>query len=296
MKVIFKTDPELSVLHAAAVVGLGQAVVDDKVRAALAGAVENINDRIDMAELDPEIFWKTLVASGADDETVGVEMALARAGCSELVIDTISPAIVGRLADIRMAMRGRFPKLAEQLPLRAGPLKELWEATGPGLLRDIGRQTIKQLIPAKTTLLLVQPVRGGDGGLIEQSDRVWTEAMLTHPEPSIPETLRIAWLVARRGVEGVESNRWVEQERLPEVVSLALIPYVLNSGESLGLCDASDAKIAAAAELWHVATWGRIGKTGQLDRTEPLLKWWSQMRSGELPLPVALKALDKMLV
>lgn len=290
MRLTFKTEPDLSVLHAAAVIGLGLATNDEKLTAALKGPIGRVNERLELSELDSTRFWLTLVKCSLADDAKRVEHSLLRAGCSELAIDSTAPAIVGQLTDVRLAFRNRYPKIAEQLPLRSGPLRELWDAAGPGLMREVGRRTINTIIPSKATALLVQPVRGGDGGLIDRNDTIWIEAVLTHPDPSIPETLRLVWLLARKGVDRIESNRWVQAERLPQVVALALIPFVLSAGEELGLCRTGDAEIRRAVDLWHAAEIQQRESS-----TESLVRWWSQMREGELPLPVALKALDKML-
>jgi hypothetical protein len=284
MKVVFKSDAELSVLHALAVVALSQPCIDGKLETLLSPAAAVVNDRLELAELDVSVFWQSLVRGAGSSDTARVEVALLQAGCSELGVESLMPAILGRLGDARMAMRERFPKLKEQLPLRSGPLRDLWDATGPGLLREIGRRTIEKLVPARTHVLLVQPVRGGDGDLLDGKDSVWMEAMLTHPEPAIPETLRVAWLVARKGFDHESANRWVESDRLPRAAAMALLPIVLAAGEELGLCRESDESIRLTAKIWHV---GRD--------VEALLRWWSQMRQGELPLPVAIRALDKML-
>lgn len=291
MKVLWKTDPELSALHAAAVVAAGGAVVDAKFEAALGGPVAAINERLEMSETQVAEFWRHLLTSSGAEDAARVETALLAAGCPELVMDSVATAVVGRLADARLALGEQFPKLRDQLPLRARPLRELWEAHGPGLLRELGRRTSEKIIPPRTMIHLVQPVRGGDGGLLNGSGQasgaaVWIEAMLTHPDPAIPETLRLAWLIARSGMTRGAANRWVEPHRLPRAAALALLPITLAGGESLGICDSSDTRIAAAAELWHV---------GREHEAESLIRWWDQMRQGELPLPVAIKALDKML-
>lgn len=295
MRIIFKTDPDLSFFHAASVVGGGFTTIDDKLTSAIESPVQRIRERLEIADLNTFRFWQSLVANANADDTKRVESSLLHAGCSELTVDSLTPAVVGQLTDARLAFRSRYPKLAEQLPLRAGPLRELWDATGPGLLKLIGRRTITTIIPSKATILLLQPIRGGDGGLVDRNDTVWLEAVLTNPDARIPETLRLAWLIARKGVEKVESNRWVAPERLSIVASLALIPFVLSAGEELELCRAGEAEIERAVELWHAdeapTSESRISTSASL----ALIKWWSQMLKGELPLPVAFKALDKML-
>lgn len=284
MKIVFKTDPELSFFHAAAVIALVGESIDPKTAKSLSAACSVINERLELAEVDIVGFWRGLVSQLTTDDAQRVETALLAADCPELGTDSLAPVILGRLADARLSYREAFPKLADQLPLRARPLKELWEAVGPGLLRLIGKKTVEAMIPARTTLHWVQPVRGGDGGLIDKTDAIWIEAMLTHPDSTIPETLRIAWLVARKGLDRMQGARDVEAERLPRAAALALLPTVLAAGEELDLCRLTATTIERAAALWHV------------DRDcDTLLRWWGQMEHTPLPLPVAIKALDKML-
>lgn len=289
MKLVFKTDPDLSFLHAIAVVATTGATIDEKLEAAVREPAAVINERLELAELSVGNFWQSLVAGPASHDSARIELAriersLMAAGCAELGIDSLSPVVSGRLADARLAFRERFPKLADQLPLRARPLKELWEATGPGTLRQIARRTVDTLIPPKTTLHLLQPVSGGGGGLLEETPAVWLEAVLAHPDPTIPETLRIAWLVARKGVDQGNQTHLEDPHRWRQVAALALVPIVLAAGAELGVCEASEARLAAAAQLW-----------ADLEDVEPLLKWWQEMQQQQLPLPIAIKALDKMM-
>lgn len=281
MKVTFRTDPELSLYHALRVTAAGQVSIDNKLESLLTPSVVAMNERLELVELDVAKFWEALFLSSCGDEPQRCEQSLLQAGCSELGIDSLMPALLGRLADARQAMRERFPKLKEQLPLRAGPLRELWESCGRGLLKSIGRQTLDKLIPPRTTLHLLQPIRGGDGGLLEEADSCWMEAVLTHPDPAIPETLRLAWLITCRGWAKEENQ---EARALGHATALALIPYVLRSGEELGLCSSSERTIAAAAQLWRLET-----------DADVLVRWWEEMQQNQLPLPVAIRALDKML-
>lgn len=284
MKVILKTDPELSFLHAMAVIAQGAPCIDSRIERGLRGGAAVITERLELAELEPHQFWHWIVAGGDSKEGPRVDRALLAAGCSELGIDSLAPAILGRLADARLAYREIFPKLADQLPLRARPLWELWEAVGPGLLRQIARRTIEAWIPPKTTLHVIQPARGGDGGLIEGRDEVWIEGVLTHPNPRVAETLRIAWLLARKGYTRSQASRPSDNEDLSAAATLALIPIVLAAGEELGICETDDRTLGVACETWHVA-----------EHEGALRRWWHQMQQSSLPLPIAIKALQRML-
>jgi hypothetical protein len=285
MKLAFKTDPELSFYQAARIVATESSSVDPKMDQAVGEAVRVINQRLELAEIDPGRFWDGLLSLHPREEAARVEAALLEAGCAELGIDSLAPALRGRLADARLAFRERFPKLAEQLPLRAGPLRGLWEATGPGLLRQIGRSTIAQLVPRRAQLLLVQPARGGDGDLLAEGGGVWMEAVLSNPHPAIPETLRIAWLIARLGWRATQqgSSGAPPAESADRLAGLALVPITLEAAAELEVAACDDESIETAAGLWMP----------RCDR-EILLTWWHQMQQQRLPLPVAIRALEKM--
>lgn len=312
MKLAFKTAPELSFFQAMRVVATQTRVVDPKLEAALREAVQVINERLELAEVEVSPFWETLLSCQSQADADRVEQALLAAGCPELGIDSLAPGILGRLADARLAMRETFPKLADQLPLRARPLRELWEAGGPGILREMGRLTTAKLVPARATLQLVQPARGGDGGVLADGDAVWMEAVLTNPDPAIPETLRLAWLIARlgwrkmqqaaRGQQASDSERGqagrdavvtdvgVKSTGEPELAAaMALIPFTIRAGAELGLVAAADPNAEACTIESAVGLWVPTGDA------DVVLKWWEQMQQQSLPLPVAIRALDKML-
>lgn len=327
MKLVFKTAPELSFFQAMRVVATQTRVVDPKLEATLREAAQVINERLELAEVEVSPFWETLLGCPSQSDGDRVEQSLLAAGCPELGIDSLAPGILGRLADARLAMRETFPKLADQLPLRARPLRELWEAGGPGILREMGRLTTAKLVPTRATLQLVQPARGGDGGLLADGDAVWMEAVLTNPDPAIPETLRLAWLIARlgwrkmqqaaRGQQVAEGERGqidrgqidrgqmergqaggeavgtggaVRSAGEPELAAaMALIPYAIKAGGELGLVAAGDAQAEARTIELAAGLWVPSGDA------DAVLKWWEQMQQQSLPLPVAIRALDKML-
>jgi hypothetical protein len=299
-RVRWEIGDRLSPLHAARCWAAGAAGIDPVASHKIAAPLTVLTERLASAEIDLGIFWRRLVAAaaGGSDDLQASRTALVAAGIGELALDGTAASISSLLAETRLAYQERYPKLAEQLALRARPLREQWEAYGAGLLRRIATLTHESFIPKSATILLVSPYRGGDGDCDPAAPKLWIEAVLTNPIASIPEVLRLAWLISRLGlasqiipgasVAGAEHDEQVA--RSFDVLSLALLPTVLDAAAFLDMGASpsqSPELIATAAEAWN----------GSIDPSivDVLQRWWSQSQELKPPFPVALKALDRML-
>lgn len=288
-KVSWKHSAAGSVLYAAAAVAQNLPLNDPRLNRLLVPAVDDINTQLGASDLDWRDFWQAMVKGGfqSRDDLELCENALQAAGCSSLTVDTMAKAISGAITDLRLLFGERFPKLAEQLPLRSGPLRTAWEAYGPGLLRQIAKLTHDELLPQRVTVWFVQPVAAGGGDADAKSKTVWMEAMLTNVDTQVPEVLRLAWLIARVGLGHENANRFVDPGRLPAVASTALVPIVLAAGRELDLLPTEAWPVPQATQLWLRNTAAK--------RSDIIQSWWRQLSSGETPFPVAIKALDRML-
>jgi hypothetical protein len=291
-KIRWVADPELSAAHSAYVVATGAACTDSKTEQLLIGPVTEINNRLLSSSIDVAVFWQQYLARlllGAQINAA-CAAALMSGGCSELQVEQTSKAISNRLSDARQAYASRFPKLGEQLELRARPLREKWDAVGPGLLRDVERQVWDNSPPSgwwtpRLTAQLVQPIRGGDGGYAANAGKFWIEAMLTDVDPRVPEVLRVAWLITRIAIESHTRNKPGEQS-LATAWSLACVPLVLTAAVNLDLIPQNPLPIKRAMELWQRSD-ANIG--------EELEQWWTGYKQSPAPLPVALRQLDQSL-
>lgn len=289
----------LSPLHAARCWAAGEPGIDPALARAISDPLTRLTQRLTEADVDLAMFWRVLVARAATvsvDDSQPARQALHAAGLSELLLDPTASAIVTMLAETRLAFQERLPKLAQQLDLRGRPLRQQWEAYGPGLLRQIGRQTHESFIPKSATVLLLAPYRGGDGDCNPAAGTLWVEAVLTHPVPEVPEVLRLAWLITRIGLTTALNQGDPEQsaaavDRRRELVGLALLPAVLQAGAELELCppiDQPSQLLGKALQTWDVQADQPLART--------LEHWWAQSRQLKPAFPVALKALEKMLV
>lgn len=279
---------DLSPLYTAACLGDYGGLADARAESAIAEFVAVINDRLEYNEVPVGEFWWRLVARGSSKRTDAerATAALVEAGCSELVVDQAAITISGRLTDVRIAFSSLYPKLQQQLPLRARPLQEQWDAYGPGLLKAIARRINDKLMPQRARIELVHPASGGGGIPVPDEGWLAIEAVLTNPSLRVPEVLRLAWLIARLGLGRAEASRLVPQQRVGHTAASALLPITLQAGADLGLVDAPESLLEETLQLWRMHS---------VD-ADALFDWWQQTRQGELPFPVALKALDRMLV
>jgi hypothetical protein len=290
VKLRWTSQSPLSAIHAAHAVATGATCNDRKTEQALASPVAEINSRLLSASLDIAAFWKRLHA-----ETLfqvppeqACAIALSAAGCSELQVDQTARVILNRLGDSRVAFDRRFPKLSEQLKLRGRPLRDQWETYGPGLLSNITQQIWNDSPPAdwwpsRVEAILVQPMRGGDGGYDADAARIWIEAVLTDIDPSVPEVLRLAYLITQLAIDSHTRERSSDGTSTSLPWTIGLVPITLTAGKELELVRSPGLPIDTAMRLWNIGS-AEIATTTQ--------RWWDNHQSKATPLPVALKELS----
>jgi hypothetical protein len=163
------------------------------------------------------------------------------------------------------------PRLASELPLRTRPFLELWEARGPGLLRQLSLRLNGTIADRDCLVAWVYPATGGGGWSAPGEPIVFFEAVLTNPFEPLSELLRLAWLVAQATIpapirQELEENarRAAASAGLDHVTSLfdaagsesssfveaALIPQVLVAGEYVELAVADVRHTALALQAW----------------------------------------------
>lgn len=292
MKLHWRSDPELSAARAAFVVATGMPCIDHKTEQSLVATVNEINHRLLSASIENGRFWTSYLdrCVAGDVPGIAVAVSLVRSGCNEMQVDQIAKAIISRLNDARQLFFERFPKLDEQLPLRIQPLRQRWDAIGPGLIREIERQVWQNSPPSDwwppaVTVSAVQPLTGGGGGFDPDADSIWIEAMLTDSDPAIPEVLRVVWLVTSLAIETHIRSR-TGQRMISTAWSLVSVPLVLSAASHLEMFPPGNLPIGRAADLWH----GVSPKTIRI-----LEQWWQQFAGSSIPLPIALKQLEDSL-
>lgn len=306
-KVQFKPATDLSLIHASFVVATGGSCSDERLLNSLRAPTTEINTRLLSSMADTQLFWSALFANVASGKTPreSCVSSLISAGGSEMQAEQSAAGLASLLDDCRIAFTTRFPKLGDQLKLRSGPLRDRWQTFGPGLLIQTARliwhsSPPEQWWPTDVDCLLVQPVRGGDGGFDSGGKRVWMEAILTDVDPAVSEIIRLAYWVTQvavgrhldatlgrdRDVTHPEDFGSGTHRRTTLPWRLGCVPLVLEAASELEVIPGNELPIEAAIKLWHL---------GDIQTAEIVRAWWQQWRGGEAPMPIALKALEKLL-
>ena len=285
----WKVSLSASCIHAALCRRQGIAAADPQLAAALDQPADALIYEIQQAGWPVDAVLEQLASFAAeiDNNRELVSRVLARlriAAAGEPVV-----RVSGAVADLEAALRREQPDLAEELPLRERPLREQWEARGPGLLMAVGRLTEAAAVPEAAEVALVAPYAGGHGVAHAGQNRVTFEAVLVNPLPELPEVVRLAWLIAQLNSDLPQIADVVRAPRAPAVMSVAMIPPVLAAAElvELGRCDA--AAIAEAIVAW------RLPPALPPDAADRLWSWWTAWLEGAAKWPVAVAALDELL-
>jgi hypothetical protein len=215
---------------------------------------------------------------------------LAQLTLKKLVGATVAEQTSARLASIvleaKSAYAAAFPDLLDELELRGRPLRELWEARGPGMLAGVARQLEPGVLVSSADVLLVQPVQGGGGASHLSYNSVRIEAMLANPHAELPEVVRLAWLLAPLNLDLPKFSEHLAPLSAGKVLRLAVLPAVLASAQDVELIGDAEATLPRATEVWQL---------GDSQLAEQLGVWWKTYRGSRPPLPVALAALERLI-
>lgn len=195
------------------------------------------------------------------------------------------------LQNVATAFDRLQPRFQHEIRLREAPLREQWEAFGPGIWRQLGVLLEPELFVEQAEVYLVSPVLGGFGWAQLNKNRCHIEAVLTNANPQITEVMRLAWLLGQLDFERPKYSDLINSRRLRKVAGLAMLPPVLLAAEELGLSSLSPITLLQAIELWRIESPGPLSKA----LAEVLMTWWDTYRTGHTTWSVALTGLDRML-
>jgi len=282
----WRVSSSASALHAAAAIVRGVALADAGLASELAEPAVLLQEEIQLAQLPEERFWRNLlgVSAGTESNRELVKLALVKTVGRGATAETIEQRIAAAIAAVEAAFQRYLPKLEEELPLRIGPLREQWEARGPGFMRQMGLLTDEALLVEQAEVVVIHPALGGGGDAWLPGNQVRIEGVLANPHPHLPEVVRLGWLVSQVNFDLPAISENVNAERLPRLARLAMLPAALAAGNAVELCQDSPDLLAAALNDWRLAADATV-----------LIQWWETYRDSRPPFAVALAALDQML-
>lgn len=243
----------------------------------MAAASQSLERTLNESTSDIDQLWQTLlsIAKTCDSLSEFTEHLLTQPLFSDLDPQQLSTA----LGKCTRAFQDCCPRFDEEMQYRQLPLRNLWEAEGPGLLQAIAQQAGITL-PPQVSIGLMQPISNGGGLASYDRSGILVEAVLNHQDPRLPETLRLGWLIAQCSLP-VRSGRTdygdVSQH------ALALVPFTLSVGEQAGATILNTDVILAALKHWAGGPHWRPQEITQPEMmAEVLHTWWTETASSKL--------------
>jgi hypothetical protein len=286
----WKTPLTTSCLHAAEGWCRGLALIDPALAEAIPGPAAELKAAVESLAAPPGRVWRQLFAlSGSSDASRHIaETAVAKTIGRGQHFEFQASCLAAAISDLQASVRGANPKLIDELALRERPLREQWEARGPGLIWNIANLTEAGLVPEQADVLLVFPAFGGFGAAHLQANAVRIEAVLANPNADLPEVVRLAWLLAQLNLDLPRHSEEIHADRLPHVARLAMIPPTLKAAEAVELVQYSPELVARAIAAWQLAV------PPGVDAASIVSDWWETYQLDKPPFRVALAALDAM--
>lgn len=277
-------------LHAASALARGERLVDGQLAAALEAPAASLRREILAARLPEARFWRMACALSTtfDNSRQLAKMAIYRS-TGQSAVGEMAERLGERIADVEAVVNEHRPDLMQELSLRARPLREQWEARGPGLLNLLFQSTDPRLQVDAADVILVLPVLGGGGEAQLQNNSVRIEAVLANPHDKLPEVLRLGWMLAQLHLDLPHYAQEIAVDRLPLLAALAMIPVTLSAAEQVELVHFDDHLVRLAIEAWHVP----LPENGET--VDALMRWWDAYDLARPPFDVAFRTLDEML-
>ena len=275
-------------IHAAAGLDAGLAPVDTDLVGAIAQPLVGAVDRLRGLDVDRPTFWQQLIVAAASTDSMAqiVTTAVGRA-----LGPVRAPMVHIELTDLISAITNRASAYLvnpPELELRSQPLQLQWQTYGPGLLRLIAGRTDQKLMVDQARLIVVQAVFGGGGSAHLHANAAHIEAMMVNPDESLPEVLRLAWMISQLNNDLPMFSESINRRQLPTVAVWPCCPPRWKPQPSW---------------VWHlqsrsleraIAAWLTFAGDRAL-AAEIVDTWWHTARGGGYAWDTALQALDRML-
>lgn len=294
MQLTWKASESASALHAAQVAAAGWPLAPPGLAAALAPALDGMPQTL-LAERQRMLaLLVEQAAAGIEQNHQLAERVLTRLAGRGAATD----AAVSELAAWTSAIEHQYyqwhrergqQQLVDEIVTRTPPLRDQWEARGPGMLRHVVRITEEWVVAPAATVVMVLPAVGGYGTAHLPVNLVTFEAVLANPHERLPEVVRLAWLLAQLQMDLPAVAEQVPAGSLAEVARLALLPAVLTAAEVVELARYSVADIEYALTAWGVASTPRAAKLAPL-----VDDWWRVYQAGDNRWVVAVAALAEL--
>lgn len=253
-----------------------RAFADPTLASLVAPAAAEITQLLDRYGCRPEQFFEHLIPLAARNRID--EPLLARAIQKALgQHDSLTRKLAETVLPAHEAFFQRLSQADQELSVRVGPLREQWEARGPGVLYMVANLTTAHVLPSRAEVTVILPLMGGGGAAFPVYNLACIEGVLANPRPELPEIVRLGWLIAQLNAEMPAFEGTRTRPRTIALMRLALVPIVLAAAEEVELVRCDSPTLAAALEYWKVTIDGKACDLATL------WSWWLAFRDTPLP-------------
>jgi len=185
--------------------------------------------------------------------------------------------IICSVNEVGEGIRRVLPGLRDELEHRIRPLREQWDARGPGLLHSLRSRTDDRLVLAEASVFVVHPILGGDGAVDPVHSALRIEALLTNTVPGLPEVVRLGWLLGQLACHRL-ANAPGEQptSRRRRLVELAMVPATLAAAETVELVECNAETIRLAIVAWQHGP-SDEDATSVENNAQQVWTWWQSL-------------------
>jgi len=311
MKLNWRINTNASLLHSAAAIARDATLSDPRIAAAAREPALAMHRTMLQAGLSSDAMWPHLCASACqrNEMTDIVADALANAEPAGRDLAAIQAELIRSAGKLDGNLRAILPALEDELRHRSRPLREQWDARGPGLARSLNGTFNQGVALEQADVFLVHPVLGGGGEIDLKHTALRFEALLANPVPSLPEVVRLSWFLAQLMCQQADQGDAGEHHAVEHTVvdkdlrqtkrgarhwhALATVPATLAAAEAveLAVCNAELVELA-------ITTWCQrpfeLSSRSPSETARCVWNWW-QARDASATWNQAVSELNQQL-
>ena len=279
MNLSWQVHETATALHVAAAIARGLPLSDPRIVSAVETPVKALQDEIVQIGIPAENAWYALCAH-----------ACQHANAAQLVREALpitdqrgalwnQERIIRLVAEVGEGIRRVLPSLEDELRHRSRPLRELWDARGPGLLHSLRSRTDHRLVLTHASVFVVHPILGG-GGADPVHSALRIEALLTNTVPGLPEVVRLGWLLGQLACHRMLDapiRQPAGQRR--QAIELAMVPATLAAAETVELVVCNAETVRHAITAWqHGASEEDVSAVE--NKAQQVWMWWQSRKAS----------------
>ncbi len=276
---------DASSLHAARQVLRGGLLVDTVLAEKHSQPLDQLRSADEAWQIDPIVLVEHLTAASVESSSCDQQVRLAiRKVAGESSVPRMAAAVTGWIQQMLGIFLQVHPRALEELQLRSDPLRQQWDARGPGLMARLRSFLGPEPLVESADVILVQPVMGGGGEAFVPYNRVSFEAVLANPVDELPEVIRLGWLLAQLQLDLPTIQGQLSRQRTLEVGAWAAVPAILAAAHDVELSGPVEIALPKALAAWRLPA----------ADADTLLAWWETYLADCPPWGIGLAALDQM--